>query len=347
MEAVPVCAILRRVMEAAQGDPKRVVFPEGEQDKVLRACSILAEQRIAEPILLGDESALRARAAQLGVPLAGLEIEDPAHSPWKTAYVPELYRLRCRRGVTLSQAQELIEDRNVFGCMMVHMGDADALVAGSNQNYPDALRPALQIVRLRPGVRHAAGLFLLLASSGELYFLADTTVNVDPTAEDLAETALAAAQEARRFQVVPRVALLSFSNFGSTRHPACEKVQRAVELVRQADPELVVDGEMQAGTAVLPGLLQESYPFSALKGGANVLIFPDLQSGNIAYQLLARLGGAKAIGPILMGMSQPVYVLQRGAEVEDIVNLAALAVVEAQEVAARIPPAAKFAPTAA
>jgi malate dehydrogenase (oxaloacetate-decarboxylating)(NADP+) len=221
------------------------------------------------------------------------------------------------------------------------------MISGVNRNYPDALRPALQIIKLRPEARVAAGLFLLVTRIGELYFLADTTVNIDPRAEDLAEITLAAAQQARRLEVTPRVALLSFSNFGSTRHASCDKVRRALELVRQADPELVVDGEMQAETAVLPKLMQESYPFSALKGGANVLIFPDLQSGNIAYQLLARLGEATAIGPILMGMSQPAYVLQRGAEVENIVNLAALAVVEAQEVAARIPPAAKFAPAAA
>ncbi|HYX69484.1 MAG TPA: phosphate acyltransferase, partial [Terriglobales bacterium] len=233
------------------------------------------------------------------------------------------------------------------GCMMVHMGDADAMVSGVNRNYPDALRPALQIIKLRPEAHVAAGLFLLVTRSGELYFLADTTVNIDPSSEDLAEITLSTAQQARRFGVTPRAALLSFSNFGSTRHPSCEKVRRALELVHQEDPELVVDGEMQAETAVLPKLLQESYPFSALKGGANVLIFPDLQSGNIAYQLLARLGEATAIGPVLMGMSQPVHVLQRGAEVEDIVNVAALAVVDAQEVAARIPPAAKFAPAAA
>ena len=347
MAVTQACEILRRVIQKAQAAPKRVVFPDGEQEKVLEACRILVEEKIAEPILLGDEAAIQARAARLGVALEGMPIEDPETSPWRIAYAPELYRLRRRHGVTLGQARELIQDRNVFGCMMVHMGDADAMVSGVNRNYPDALRPALQIIKLRPEARVAAGLFLLVTRSGELYLLADTTVNIDPSAEQLAEIALAAAQQARRFEVTPRVALLSFSNFGSTRHPSCDKVRRALELVRQADPELVVDGEMQAETAVLPKLLQESYPFSTLKGGANVLIFPDLQSGNIAYQLLARLGEAAAIGPILMGMSQPVHVLQRGAEVEDIVNLAALAVVDAQEVAARIPPAAKFAPAAA
>lgn len=339
--------IMQRIIQKAQAAPKRVVFPEGEQEKILRAGRILVEQRIAEPILLGSPQAIQGRAAHLGVPLDGLEVEDPAASPWKTAYVPELYRLRRRRGVTLSEARELLENRNLFGCMMVHMGDADALVSGATQHYPDTLRPALQIIKAREGVSKVSGLDLIVTRQGELYFLADTTVNVEPSAEEMAEIALGAAQEARRFGVVPRVALLSFSNFGSAPHPLSRKVQRALELVKQAEPELMVDGEMQADTAVVPAILEATYPFSTLKGGANVLIFPDLQSSNIAFKLLTRIGEATALGPILMGLSQPVHLLQRGAEVEDIVNITALAVVEAQEVAARIPPAAKFAPSAA
>jgi malate dehydrogenase (oxaloacetate-decarboxylating)(NADP+) len=340
-------AIMQRIIQQAQAGPKRVVFPEGEEEKILRAGRLLVQQRIAEPILLGDPQAIQARAARLGVSLDGMEVEDPATSPWKTAYVPELYRLRRRRGVTLSEARSLIENCNVFGCMMVHMGDADALVSGTTQHYPETIRPALQIIRAREGVRKVSGLDMIVTRQGDLYFLADTTVNIEPSAEELAEIALNAAQEARRFEMVPRVALLSFSNFGSAPHPLSHKVRRAVELVRQADPDLVVDGEMQADTAVVPAVLEATYPFSSLKGGANVLIFPDLQSSNIAFKLLTRIGEATALGPILMGLSQPVHLLQRGAEVEDIVNITALAVVEAQEVAARIPPAAKFAPSAA
>jgi len=347
MNVTKACEIMHRIVEKAQAGPKRVAFPEGEQERILRACRILVEQKIAEPILLGEERVIRTLAAQLSIPLESMDIEDPATSPWKAAYVPEFYRLRRRRGVTLSEAHELIENRNVFGSMMVHMGDADALVSGVTQHYPDTIRPALQIIKVREGVRRVSGLDMIVTRQGELYFLADTTVNIDPTAEDLAEIALCAAQEARRFDVVPRVALLSFSNFGSSPHPLTQKVRRALELVKQADPGLMVDGEMQADTAVVPAILETTYPFSTLKGGANVLIFPDLQSSNIAFKLLTRIGEATALGPILMGMSQPVHLLQRGAEVQDIVNIAALAVVQAQEVAARIPPAAKFGPAAA
>ena len=199
----------------------------------------------------------------------------------------------------------------------------------------DADGTALQVIQVRSGIRRVSALYALVTKKGEMYFLADVAVNIDPTAEDLAEIALLTAQEARRFDVVPRVATLSFSNFGSTRHPLCEKVGRAVELVRKADPKLMVDGEMMADVAVMPEMLAENYPFSTLRGGANVLIFPDLQSANIAYKLLMRLGGMEAIGPILMGMSKPVHLLPQGSGVEEIVQTAAIAVVDAQDAEAR------------
>jgi len=213
--------------------------------------------------------------------------------------------------------------------MMVHLGDADGFIAGVSQHYPDTIKPALQIVRPRPGVERVSGLYII-ATKKEVYFFADTTVNIDPTAEQLAEIAVLAAEVARRFNVEPRVAMLSFSNFGSARHPLSDKVRKATALVKQTAPDLVVDGEMQADTAVVPELIEADYPFSRLKGGANVLVFPDLEAGNIAYKLMMRTGGAEALGPILMGMSKPVHVLERGAEVEDIVNMAAIAVVHAQ-----------------
>jgi malate dehydrogenase (oxaloacetate-decarboxylating)(NADP+) len=215
--------------------------------------------------------------------------------------------------------------------MMVHTGDADAVVSGLTQHYPDTIRPALQVIKVREGMKKVSGLYLLITPRGDLFFLADTTVNIEPTAEDLAEIALETAEMARRFDVEPRVALLSFSNFGSTPHPLTAKVHRALELIRQRDPALMVDGEMQADTAVVPEILDTTYPFSFLKGPANVLIFPSLEAANIAYKLLARIGGAEAIGPILMGLSRPVHVLQRGAEVSDIVNMATIAVVDAQQ----------------
>jgi malate dehydrogenase (oxaloacetate-decarboxylating)(NADP+) len=211
------------------------------------------------------------------------------------------------------------------------VGDADALVSGVTQHFPDTIRPALEIVRVREGLHKVSGCYAMITRKGEVYFLADTSVNIDPTAEDLVEIALCTAQTARRFDVVPRVAMLSFSSFGSTRHPQVEKVRRAVELLHRADPSLIADGELMADVAVTPELLEESYPFSMLKGGANVLIFPDLASANIAYKLLSRIGEAETLGPILMGMSKPVHLLFRGAEVEEIVGVTAIAVVDAQE----------------
>jgi len=215
--------------------------------------------------------------------------------------------------------------------LMVHLGDADALVGGETQHFPDTIRPALQVIKPRSDLHRVSGLYVMVTRRGDIYFLADCTVNIEPTAEDLAEIALCAAQTARRFDVTPRVAMLSFSNFGSTQHPLTAKVRRAVELIRRMDPRLIVDGEVMADTAVVPEIIDETYPFAKLRGGANVLVFPDLTSANTSYKLLARIGGAEPIGPILMGMSKPVHVLQRGAEVEEIVNIAAIAVVDAQE----------------
>jgi malate dehydrogenase (oxaloacetate-decarboxylating)(NADP+) len=213
---------------------------------------------------------------------------------------------------------------------MVAVGDADALVGGLTQHYPDTIRPGLEVIPIRPGLRRVSGLYMMTTLKG-VYFFADATVNIEPSAEDLAEIAISAAETAERFNVKPRVALLSFSNFGSARHPLADKVRKAVELVKKRAPQLMVDGEMQGDTAVTPEIIERDYPFSSLKGGANVLIFPNLEAGNVAYTLLARLGGADAIGPILMGLSKPVHVLQRGAEVNEIVNVAAIAVVDAQE----------------
>jgi malate dehydrogenase (oxaloacetate-decarboxylating)(NADP+) len=322
--------LMRLIIHKAQATPQRVVFPEGDEDKILRASHILVEEGIARPILLGDEASIRERARNLGVSLDDMEVIDVQLSPQRELYASEFYGLRQRRGVTLSEARDLIRNRNLFGCMMVRRGDADALVSGVTAHYPETIRPALQTIQLRPGVHKVAGLYVLVTRKGNLLFLADCSVNIEPTAEDLAEIALCAAQAARRFDVEPRVAMLSFSNFGSAKHPQCEKVRYAAELVKQADPSLMVDGEMMADTAVTPELLND-YPFSSLKGPANVLIFPDLDSANTAYKLLVRIGGAEAIGPILMGLSKPAYVLPRGAEVEDIVNITAIAVVDAQE----------------
>jgi malate dehydrogenase (oxaloacetate-decarboxylating)(NADP+) len=331
--------VMRIMINKAQRQPRRIVFPEGEEDKILRASQILADEKIAFPILLGNAAAIRARMAALHVNAAAVRIVDPATAPEHAGYAAELYRLRQRKGVTEREAEQMVRNRTTYGALMVRAGEADALIGGLTQHYPDTIRPALQVIAVRPGLRKVSGVYVLITPDGEIYFLADATVNIEPSAEDLAEIAVCAAETARRFGQEPRVALLSFSNFGSTAHPLAAKVARAVTLLRQRAPGLMVDGEMQADTAVTPEILARDYPFSTLKGSANVLIFPNLEAGNVAYKLLARIGGAEAIGPILMGMSKPVHVLQRGAEVNDIVNMTAIAVVEAQEQAAEAAPA--------
>jgi len=329
--------ISRTMILKAQAKPKQVVFPEGDNEKILRACHSILEEKIATPILLGNAATIEAKAVGLGLDLTGSNIVDPASSPSREAYIQELFRLRQRRGVTLTEARTLIDERNIFASMMVHMGDADALVAGVTQHFPETIRPALQIIRMREGLHKVAGCYPLITRDGQLLFLADTSVNIDPSAEDLVEIALCAAQEARRFDLVPRVAMLSFSNFGSTKHPFCDKVRKAVDLLHKADPTLIVDGEIMADVAVSPEKLEQTYPFSSLKGGANVLVFPDLASANITYKLLTTVGGADILAPILMGMARPVHLLARGAEVEEIINVVAIAVVDARETEPVVP----------
>ena len=324
--------IMRAMIHKARRAPKRVVFTEGEEGKILRACQILIDENIAHPILLGSEEKIRAKAAELHLHLTGAKVVDPLAFPRLTEYTEEFYHIRQRKGITRTEAEQLILNHTTFGSMMVRLGDADAVIGGLTTHYPDTIRPALQVIPVRPELKIVAGVYVLITPKGGIYFLADATVNIEPTSEELAEIAIMAAEKARRFNQEPRVAMLSFSNFGSTRHALSDKVRRAVELARQRAPGLVIDGEMQADTAVVPQILEETYPFSTLKGGANVLIFPNLESGNIAYKLLHRVGGCELIGPLLTGLSKPVHVLQRGSEVNDIVHVAAVAVVDAQEI---------------
>ena len=322
-------SLMRIMIHKAQRNPCRVVFPEGEERKILRACHILQEEGIARPILIGNEQTIRERMAELHFH-EDVDVIDPMTFAGRDEYANALYQLRIRKGVTLTEAHKLLLDPSMLGAMMVRMGRADALIGGLTQHYPDTIRPALQVIDLQPGVRKVAGCYVLITQAGDLYFLADTTVNIDPSAEDLAEIALLTAETARQFEVEPRIAMLSFSNFGSSRHPGSDKVRRAVEILHQRAPELIADGEMQADTAIDPAILGD-YPFTRLGDKpANVLIFPDLEAGNVAYKLLAKLGGAETIGPILMGLSKAVHVLHRGAEVAEIVNMAAYAVVDAQ-----------------
>jgi malate dehydrogenase (oxaloacetate-decarboxylating)(NADP+) len=321
--------VMRIILNQAKNAPKRVVFPEGRHEKVLRAAQIVVDEGLAKPILLGSETEILRSIEEHGYHLENVTIVDPATSPKRGEYAQALFELRQRKGMTLLDATDQLQDSTVFGALMVRLGDADALVAGVSQHYPETMRPTLQIIGKHDQVTRVAGVHLMLIHN-KTYFFADTTVNINPTAEELADIAICSADVARAFHVEPRVAMLSFSNFGSARHPAAEKVRLATELVKQRRPELMIDGEMQADTAVAPDLIKEMYPFSALERGANVLIFPDLQSANIAFKLLQRLGGAEAIGPILMGIDKPVHMLQLGSEVKDIVYMTALAVVDAQ-----------------
>jgi malate dehydrogenase (oxaloacetate-decarboxylating)(NADP+) len=320
--------VMCSVRQRAKAAPKRIVFSEGEHEKIIRASYQLVHQKIAHPVLLGRPMVIEDKLRELELGKLNVEIIEPACSPKLEAYAEELYQLRQRRGVTRSEARELLANNNYFGAMMVHMGDADGFVAGVSQHYPDTIRPALQIIATRPDVYKVSGLYVIVTKK-DVFFFADTTVNIEPSAEDLAEIALLSAEVAESFGIEPRVAMLSFSNFGSTRHPLTEKVRRATELVKQRKPGLMVDGEMMADTAVVPELLAE-YPFSTLREKANILVFPSLEAGNIAYKLMLRIGGAEALGPLLMGLSKPVHVLQRGSTVEEIIDVAALAVVDAQ-----------------
>ncbi len=324
---------LRMIINKAKSDPKRIVFPEGDNEKILRAAHILMEEEIATPILIGNHDKIMAQIDELNLSFNGNQpvIIDPSSYEKSEEYAQELFSLRQRKGLTLSEARRLMtrKSRTHFGCMMVRQGDADTLLSGIDTHYPETIRPALELIGKQQGLSSVHGLYMMVFKKG-IFLMADTTVCIEPTAEELAETAILAAEKARLFDIEPAVAMLSFSNFGSVQHPQALKVKRAVEIVKEKAPGLIIDGEMQSDTAVVTEILQKSFPFASLKEAANILIFPDLNSGNICYKLLHHLGGAEAIGPILMGMKKPVHVLQRGDDVTDIVNMAAIAVVDAQ-----------------
>ena len=322
--------IMRGIITRAQRDPRRVVFPEGEDARILRAAQILVDESIAHPILLGRIDRVTAMAAELGIPLDGITIEEPGTSPRRDQYAAYLWKRRQRKGLSLLEANQRVSRAAIFGSVMVACGDADALLGGVGKHYPETVRPALEVIGAHPHIGLVAGMYMLVFEKHVVFF-GDTTVTIDPTAEQLATIAWSAAGLARVFGIEPRIAMLSFSNFGSVKHPEAQKVAEAVRILRQRDPELIVDGEMQADTAFSAEVLAGSYPFSALKEAANVLIFPNLSSGNIAYKLLTHLGGATAIGPILVGMQHPVHVLEQGADVQEIVNMAAVAVIDSQE----------------
>ncbi|TPE44101.1 NADP-dependent malic enzyme [Pontibacter mangrovi] len=323
--------LMSRITTQAKKDPKTVVFAEADNYKILKAAQTVQEQRIATPILLGNPNRIKAIIAENNMDLQGVQIIDPqAEEAKKEEYAQILYKKRQRKGVTLFDARRLMRDRNYFGSMMLHTGEADALISGLTRDYSKTISPALQVIGVEEGVNKVAGMYIVLGQK-EPYFFADTTVNVNPSADELVDIIGLTARTVRFFDTEPRVAMLSFSNFGSVRGDIPDKGAEAVRKAKQRYPDLLIDGEMQANTAVNKNLLREHYPFSELaEKGANTLIFPTLTAGNIAYKLLQELGGVEVIGPVLMGMRKPVHILQLGSSVRDIINMVAIAVVDAQ-----------------
>ncbi len=338
----PGMEVMQRMVSQARRNPRRVVLADGFSDRIIRAATKVVEEGVARPVLIGKPEEIRERAAGLGVDLNGVEVVYPAaEEEARERYAQALYKRRLRKGMTLAEARALMFQPSRFAGMMVREGDADAMVAGIESNYPEIIRPALQVVGRADGVRHVAGLYMVALPNQKLFFFADTTVNIDPDADTLAEIALLSAAFVRELGIEPRIGMLSFSNFGSAPHPESEKVARAVQRMREIAPDLEVDGEMQADRAVNFDMLRETYPFSRLTGPANILVFPNLGAANTAYKLMGQIGGAEVIGPILLGMRCPVHVLQRGASVQDVVNLVTIASVDAQARLLRAAAAAK------
>ena len=326
----PSRKVMHFVMRKARTEkPKRIVFPEGEHDSIIRAARDIVDQKIAMPVLLGNEKVIRDTAAHFGIEQIDFEIVNVPNAEKSTAYAKALYDLRQRKGVTIPAAEDMVKDPTVYALMMVQTGDADGFVGGMYRAYPETIKPAIQILGLKPGVSRASAAHILVLKD-RIFFCADTMVNISPSAEELAEIALLAADLATNFGAEPKVGMLAFSSFGSAPHPISKKVADAVEIVRKKNPKIVIDGEMHLDTAVVEEIVANNYPHSRIKGDANVLIFPDLTSGNIGYKLVQRLGGADALGPILLGVRKPVNVLQHGMTVAEIVNVAAITAMSAE-----------------
>ncbi len=324
--------VMRWMTRRARQKPARVVFPEGHNDTVIRAAAHLVEERICRPVLIGRPPRIAEKAAMLGVSLEGVEIIYAAELQDKRAeFADRLFRKRARKGLTAAEAEWNLFKPIYFAASMLEAGEVDALVYGIEANYREALRPCLQVIGPKlGGRRRVAGLYMLAFPRRDLLFFADTSVNIEPDERALADIALQTAQFVRELGITPRIAMVSFSNFGSTHHEESRRVARAVEIVRDSDPDLEIDGEMQADTAVSAEKLRRIYPFSRLTGPANVLVFSRLSAANSSYKLLDRLGGADVIGPILLGMAKPVHILQRGSDLQEVINLATVASVDWQ-----------------
>lgn len=324
-------SIMRALTNKAKSAPKRVVFAEADNYKILKAAQIVKDDNIAIPILLGNKEIIQQIIEENGLELEGVEIIETALEPARMKkYADALFQKRQRRGITLFEAQKLMRDRNYFGASMVEFGEADAMISGLTKNYVSTIKPALQVIGTEAGVNRVAGMYMMMTQKGPVFF-GDTTVNVDPTAEELVDLTLLLEKSVRKFNIQPRIALLSYSNFGSNEGIVPEKVRKAVQILHDQHPQIVVDGDMQGNFAMNNSLLKENFPFSSLVDApANTLVFPNLESGNIAYKLLQELGGAEAVGPILLGLKKPVHIVQLGSSVREIVNMVTIAVLDVQ-----------------
>lgn len=321
-------AILHPLFERAKTSPKKIVFPEGENEKIIRAAKMAVDEGIAKPILLGDKKLIEEKAKEHNLDQKSITIINPKESPKLEVYAKRFHEMRKRKGITLTEAMEMMKLPNIYGCMMVETGEADGMLSGLTMHYPDTIRPALQIVKMREDIKKVAGLYILMVQD-RIFLFADTTVNINPSAEELAEIAKMAVEKAKQLGIEPKVAFLSYSNFGTNREENVIKVQKAVEIAKKLCPDVPIEGEMQVDIAVEPDIAKEQFPWSAIQGDANILIFPDLEAANIGYKLVWRLAKAEAIGPILMGINKPVHVLQRGVDVTDILNMLAICVNDA------------------
>ena len=325
--------LLRMLGAKARKNPKRVVFAEAENHKILKTAQMVQDEGVAIPILLGDKDKIETIADDNGIDISEMQIIDPKHHTThdKRMEFGELFfKKRQRKGFNAYEAKKIMKDRNYFGCMMVETGEADAMISGLSKNYPDTIRPALQVIGMEKDSKSVAGMYITITKKGPV-FLADTTVNFNPTAEELANIAMMVAKEVRNFGIVPNIAMLSYSNFGSSNSPEAKLVARAREIVKQTEPDLAIDGEMQANVAFNKEILRDNYPFSELVDkDVNVLIFPNLAAGNVTYNLLQEVAGYETIGPVLLGLNKPVHILQLGSHVRSIYNMVLISVVDAQ-----------------
>ena len=325
--------IMRTLTNKAKQNPKRIVFAEADTYKILKAAQIIKEEGIATPILLGNEATIKRIMRENDLYLDDVQIIDTKDgcAPNTQKYADHLYNKRQRKGVSLHESKKLMADRNYYGASMVQFGEADALISGLTKDYVTTIKPALQIIGTEDGINRVAGMYMMLTQKGPVFF-GDTTVNVNPTVQELVDITVLIERSVKQFNITPRVAMLSYSNFGSNNGPIPDKVRETVQMLHDKYPDMIVDGDMQANFALNPDLLKDNFPFSTLTGKpANTLIFPNLESGNIAYKLLQEIGGAEAVGPILLGLKKPVHVLQLGSSVREIVNMITIAVVDAQE----------------